>query len=234
VDNKYKKILVVDDEEKILEVVRALLESKGFTVFCAVNGKQATEILEHESISLVLLDLMMPGMSGEEVCRAIRKKSRIPVIMLTAKADEADIIDGLGIGADDYITKPFSLRELYARIEAVLRRSGGDLVPLYNRSSYNGGDLEIDFESRTVRKNKNEVKLTPNEYKILAALIKYPGKIFTRDELISTALGDEFDGYDRAVDSHIKNLRQKIESNPKNPVYILTVHGVGYKFGGAG
>lgn len=233
-DNKYKKILVVDDEEKILEVVRALLESKGFTVFCAVNGKQATEILEHESISLVLLDLMMPGMSGEEVCRAIRKKSRIPVIMLTAKADEADIIDGLGIGADDYITKPFSLRELYARIEAVLRRSGGDLVPLYNRSSYNGGDLEIDFESRTVRKNKNEVKLTPNEYKILAALIKYPGKIFTRDELISTALGDEFDGYDRAVDSHIKNLRQKIESDPKNPVYILTVHGVGYKFGGAG
>jgi DNA-binding response OmpR family regulator len=142
------------------------------------------------------------------------------------------MLEGLGIGADDYITKPFSLKALYARIEAVLRRSSDDLIPLYNKNSFNNADLEIDFESHTVKKNKSEVKLTPNEFKILAALIKYPNKIFTREELISVALGDEFDGYDRTVDSHIKNIRQKIESDLKNPVYILTMHGIGYKFGG--
>lgn len=231
-DNQLKKVLVVDDEVKILEVVRALLESKGFIVFTAENGRQAFEILESESVSLILLDLMLPEMSGEEICKTVRKKSRVPIIMLTAKADEADMLEGLGVGADDYITKPFSLKTLYARIEAVLRRSSDDLMPLYNKSSFYNGDLEIDFESHTVKKNKSEVKLTPNEFKILAALIKYPNKIFTREELISVALGDEFDGYDRTVDSHIKNIRQKIESDPKNPVYILTMHGVGYKFGG--
>lgn len=231
-ENHLKKVLVVDDEVKILEVVKALLENKGFVVFTAENGRQAFEILESESVSLILLDLMLPGMSGEEICKIIRKKSRIPIIMLTAKADEADMLEGLGIGADDYITKPFSLKMLYARIEAVLRRSSDDLMPLYNKNSFNNGDLEIDFESHTVKKNKSEVKLTPNEFKILAALIKYPNKIFTREELISVALGDEFDGYDRTVDSHIKNIRQKIESDLKNPVYIMTMHGIGYKFGG--
>lgn len=231
-ENHLKKVLVVDDEVKILEVVKALLENKGFVVFTAENGRQAFEILESESVSLILLDLMLPGMSGEEICKIIRKKSRIPIIMLTAKADEADMLEGLGIGADDYITKPFSLKMLYARIEAVLRRSSDDLMPLYNKNSFNNSDLEIDFESHTVKKNKSEVKLTPNEFKILAALIKYPNKIFTREELISVALGDEFDGYDRTVDSHIKNIRQKIESDLKNPVYIMTMHGIGYKFGG--
>lgn len=224
---------MVDDEIKILEVVRALLENKGFTVLTAENGSRALEIFDRETISLILLDLMLPGMSGEEVCRIIRRKSRVPVIMLTAKADEADMLEGLGIGADDYITKPFSLKALYARIEAVLRRSGDDLKPLYKKASFNGGDLEADFESHTVKKNAREIKLTPNEYNLLAAFIKYPHKTFTREELISAALGDEFDGYDRAVDSHIKNIRQKIESDPKNPVYILTVHGIGYKFGGS-
>jgi DNA-binding response OmpR family regulator len=231
-ENHARKILVVDDEVKILEVVKAFLENKGYIIFIAENGRQAFEILESENVSLVLLDLMLPEMSGEEICKAIRKKSRIPIIMLTAKADESDMLEGLGIGADDYITKPFSLKALYARIEAVLRRSSDDLIPLYNKSSFNNTDLEIDFESHIVKKNKSEVKLTPNEFKILAALIKYPNKIFTREELISVALGDEFDGYDRTVDSHIKNIRQKIESDLKNPVYILTIHGVGYKFGG--
>ncbi|MHB1152508.1 MAG: response regulator transcription factor [Eubacteriales bacterium] len=232
-DSHVKKILVVDDEIKILEVVKALLESKGFTVFIAENGRQAFEILNIETISLILLDLMLPEMSGEEICKSIRKKSRVPIIMLTAKVDEADMLEGLGIGADDYITKPFSLKALYARIEAVLRRSSDDLIPLYKRVSFNNNDLEVDFESHAVRKNKLEVKLTPNEFKLLNAFIKYPNKIFTREELITVALGKEFDGYDRAVDSHIKNIRQKIESDPKNPVYILTMHGVGYKFGGS-
>lgn len=232
-ENHTKKILVVDDEIKILEVVKALFESKGFTVFTAENGRQAFEIFNRETISLILLDLMLPGMTGEEICKTIRKKSRVPIIILTAKADEADMLEGLGIGADDYITKPFSLKALYARTEAVLRRSGDDLMPLYKNVSFNSGDLEVNFESHAVRKNRSEIKLTPNEFKLLTALIKYPNKIFTREELISAALGNEFDGYDRAVDSHIKNIRQKIESDPKNPVYILTMHGVGYKFGGS-
>lgn len=231
-NNHFKKVLVVDDELKIIEVVKSFLESKGFIVFAAENGKQALELFEQENIALIVLDLMLPDMTGEEICTQIRKKSRVPIIMLTAKIEESDMLKGLNIGADDYITKPFSLKALYARIEAVLRRSSDDLVPLYNKASFNDGDLEIDFESHRIKKNQVEISLTPNEYKLLAALIKYPSRVFTREDLIRVALGDEFEGYDRAVDSHIKNLRQKIENDPKNPVYVLTIYGIGYKFGG--
>lgn len=231
-DNHLKKVLVVDDEPKIIEVVKSFLESKGFTVFAAENGKQALDIFERGNIALIVLDLMLPDMTGEEICMQIRKKSRVPIIMLTAKIEEVDMLTGLNIGADDYITKPFSLKALYARIEAVLRRSSDDLVPLYNKASFNGGDLEVDFESHNIKKNQVEINLTPNEYKLLAALIKYPSRVFTREDLIKIALGDEFEGYDRAVDSHIKNLRQKIETDPKNPIYVLTSYGIGYKFGG--
>lgn len=231
-NNHFKKVLVVDDELKIIEVVKSFLESKGFIVFAAENGKQALELFEQENIALIVLDLMLPDMTGEEICIQIRKKSRVPIIMLTAKIEESDMLKGLNIGADDYITKPFSLKALYARIEAVLRRSSDDLVPLYNKASFNDGDLEIDFESHRIKKNQVEISLTPNEYKLLAALIKYPSRVFTREDLIRVALGDEFEGYDRAVDSHIKNLRQKIENDPKNPVYVLTIYGIGYKFGG--
>lgn len=230
-NSSMKKILVVEDEEKIMSVVKSFLETKGFFVIPAQDGKKALELFEKENISMVLLDLMLPLLSGEEVCKAIRKKSRVPIIMLTAKSDEADMLQGLGIGADDYITKPFSLKALYARIEAVMRRSSDDM-PLFIKNSYNNGDLTVDFESHSITKQSEEVKLTPNEYKILATLIKYPNKVFTRDELIASAFGDEFEGYDRTIDSHIKNLRQKIESDPKNPVYVKTIHGVGYKFGG--
>jgi DNA-binding response OmpR family regulator len=227
-----KKILIVDDEVKIIEVVKSFLESKGFMILSAENGGEALKVFENEQIALILLDLMLPDMTGEEICHQIRKKSRVPIIMLTAKVEESDLLRGLNIGADDYMTKPFSLKELYARIEAVLRRAGNDLVPLYNQMSFNNGDLEVDFESHNVRKNQKIINLTPNEYKILTALIQYPGKVFTRDELINRALGDGFDGYDRAVDSHIKNLRQKIETDPRKPVYIITIFGIGYKFGG--
>lgn len=227
-----RKILIVEDEEKIIAVLTSFLESKGFCVIVAQTGTKALTLFEIENVSLVLLDLMLPELSGEEVCAAIRKKSRVPIIMLTAKSGEADMLKGLGIGADDYITKPFSLKELYARMEAVLRRSTNDLIPLYSKNSFHEGDLTIDFESRRITKNRNEVKLTPNEFKLLAALVKYPNKVFTREELISSAYGEDFDGYDRSIDSHIKNLRQKIESDPKNPIYVKTIHGVGYKFGG--
>lgn len=223
---------MVDDEPKILEVVKALLESKGFIVFTAENADKAFEIFENETISLIILDLMLPEISGEKICKTIRKKSRVPIIMLTAKVEEADMLEGLSIGADDYITKPFSLKELYARIEAVLRRSADDLSPLFNKCSFNNDELEIDFESHLVKKNGIDVKLTPNEFKILSVLIKYPNKVFTRDELIEIAFSDDFEGYDRAVDNHIKNIRRKIENDSKNPIYLLTIHGVGYRFGG--
>lgn len=227
-----RNILVVDDEPKIVEVVSSFLKSRGYGVFCAENGKEALAMLDRENIALVILDLMLPGMTGEEVCQAIRKKSRVPVIMLTAKADESSLLTGLSLGADDYIAKPFSLKELQARMEAVLRRTSGVVVPLSLKNSFNDGDLLVDFEKNVIKKKQREVSLTPSELKILSALITYPGKVFTRAELIEIALGSDFDGYDRTIDSHIKNLRQKLEDDPRSPVYIRTVHGLGYRFGG--
>lgn len=227
-----RNLLAVDDEPKILEVVTALFESKGFRVFTAASGSEAVAISGRVNLSLIVLDLMLPDISGEEVCRRIRQNSRVPIIMLTAKVEEADLLNGLGIGADDYITKPFSLKELYARAQALLRRSSDDLVPLTTRNSWRNNALFADFEQGVVKKNGSNVALTATELKIFAALVKYPGKVFTRDALIRIALGDDFAGYDRTVDSHIKNLRQKIEDDPKNPVYVLTVHRLGYKFGG--
>jgi DNA-binding response OmpR family regulator len=229
---KKKNILVADDEPMITEVLSSYLESCGFRVHTAGDGLAAIDIFEKENIALLVLDLMMPGLSGEDVCRAVRRKSRVPIIMLTAKIEEADMLYGLNLGADDYITKPFSLKEIHARIEAVLRRSADDLKPLLLKNSFNNGDLIVDLEKNIIQKAQKPVALTPSELKILSLLMKYPGRVFSRGELIDIALGDDFDGYDRAVDSHIKNLRQKIESNPKTPAYILTVHGMGYRFGG--
>lgn len=230
--NTTKKILVVDDEIKIVEVVKSYLNHSGYDVFEAYNGIQAIDLFEKVNPSLVILDLMLPDMTGEEICEQIRKQSRVPIIMLTAKVEEKDILKGLDIGADDYITKPFSPRQLVARVAALLRRASDEPVPLVNKVSFNESDLVIDNLSFDVKKNGDSINLTPNEYKILLTMIKYPKKTFTREELISMALGEDFDGYDRTVDTHIKNLRQKIETDPKNPIYILTVHGIGYRFGG--
>lgn len=227
-----KNILVVDDEPKILEVVAAFLKNKGYMVYTAATGQEALDLFSRENISLIVLDLMLPDQSGEEVCAAVRRKSRIPIIMLTAKSDENAQLNGLFIGADDYILKPFSLKVLTAKIEAVLRRSASDITPLTVKNSWNNNDLSVDFERNQFYKSGHPVPLTPNESGILAALVKNPGKVFTREELIASAFGEDFDGYDRAVDTHIKNLRQKIEDHPKSPEYILTVHGVGYRFGG--
>lgn len=227
-----KKILVVDDEPKIVEVVSSYLENKGYVVYPAFNGRQALEVFEKVRPCLVILDLMLPDMMGEEVCQCLRRISRVPIIMLTAKSAEEDLLNGLNLGADDYVTKPFSPRQLVARVEALLRRTVNEAVPLAGLISFNNDDLVIDSQKYEVRKNGKVVNLTPNEYKILMSLVKYPQKAFTREELVSVALGEDFDGYDRTIDTHIKNLRQKIETNPKNPRYILTVHGVGYRFGG--
>ena len=230
--NATKKILVVDDEVKIVEVVKSYLENSGYSVVEAYNGKDALEKFDKVNPSLIVLDLMLPDISGEEICKTIRRKSRVPIIMLTAKIEEEDVLKGLDIGADDYIAKPFSPRQLIARIAAVLRRVDDEAVPLSRIMTYNNDELIIDTLKYEVKKNDTILNLTPNEYKILMILIKYPSKAFTREELVCMVLGEDFDGFDRTIDTHIKNLRQKIENDPKTPKYILTVHGVGYRFGG--
>lgn len=230
--NPLKTVLVVDDEVKITEVLNAYLQKAGYRVASAGSGTEALSLFEEVSPALVVLDLMLPGLSGEDVCRAIRRISSVPIIMLTAKADEDSILKGLEIGADDYVTKPFSPRQIVARVNAVLRRAQGETIHAAKEYSFNRGELVIDDFSHEVRKSGRQVYMTPNEYKILIAMAKYPSKIFTREELIAVALGDEFEGFDRVIDTHIKNIRQKIEDQSKNPHYVITVHRVGYKFGG--
>ncbi|MDP4091114.1 MAG: response regulator transcription factor [Bacillota bacterium] len=227
-----KSILLVDDEKKIVDVIESYLIKEGFEVHTCFNGKDALEIFEERTHSLVILDLMLPDMSGEKICQHIRKKSRVPIIMLTAKSDEGSILNGFRIGSDDYINKPFSPRQLVARVWALLRRSEDDLRLLSNFYSFNEGELVVDDISHEVKKQGVLVNLTNSEYKILISMIKYPKKAFSREELVSRALGDDYEGIDRVIDTHVKNLRQKIETNPKEPRYILTVHGLGYKFGG--
>lgn len=230
--DRTKTILVVDDEEMIRDAVSSYLGKKGFHVLSAETGKQALECFEAQAIDFVILDLMLPDLPGEEICSWIRKRSRVPVIMLTARTMEDDLLNGLRIGADDYITKPFSLKELYARIEVILRRTSESQRPLASKFQWNDGDLAIDLEAKTVKKKGAAVGMTPIEWKLLETFITYPQKVFTREELIALVFDIGFDGYERVIDTHIKNLRKKIEDEPKKSVYICTVHGVGYKFGG--
>lgn len=223
------RVLVVDDELKIVDVVKSYLEKNGCAVSCAYSGEEALRQFERSRPSLVILDWMLPDRTGGDVCRALREKSNVPVILLTARVEEETVLQGFDCGADDYVTKPFSPRQLVARVQAVLRRAGG--AP-GQALSFEGGALTLDFAAHEVKKNGTAVSLTPNEFKILAALAGHPKKVFTRDELIDAISREEFDGFDRVIDTHVKNLRQKIEDDTKNPRYILTVHGVGYKFGG--
>jgi DNA-binding response OmpR family regulator len=230
--SKQKTIAIIDDEENIVDVVKSYLEKSGYNVVFAFSGGEAMALIDKYAPSLIILDLMLPDVSGEDLCRAIRKKSRVPIIMLTAKIQEEDVVSGLAMGADDYVTKPFSPRQLMARVDALLRRVSEEPVPLFSEISMNHGELVADILGHEVRRNGKPVSLTPDEYNILMVMLKYPTKVFTRDELIDFALDEEFDGFDRIIDTHIKNIRQKIETDPKAPRYILTVHGVGYKFGG--
>ncbi len=225
-----KKILVVDDEQKIVEVVKSYLEHNNYQVFTAFNGNQAITEFERVNPDLIILDLMLPDVSGEEVCQRLRKKSNVPIIMLTAKVEEEDILKGLNIGADDYVLKPFSPKQLIARVAAVLRRSYNDGQS--ETDIFMIGDMVLDNTKHELKKQHNIINLTPNEYKILLAMLKYPNKTFTRDELIAAAFGYDFEGFDRTIDTHIKNLRHKIEDEPKYPRYLQTVHGVGYKISG--
>ncbi len=225
-----RKILVVDDEPKITEVVGSYLRKAGFETLSADNGAQALKLFGAAAPALVILDLMLPDLSGEEVCRRLRARSRVPIIMLTAKVQDADAVNGLALGADDYVTKPFSPRLLVARVQAVLRRSAGESAFQAERLSFCGDDLAIDPHTNVVRKGGEPVRLTPRELHLLRILMANPGRIFSREELIDRVFGGDFQGYDRAVDAHMKNLRRKIETDPGDPRYIRTVHGMGYRF----
>lgn len=226
-----EKILVVDDEINLLQVVKDYLALESYEVYTAERGKQAIELFHKVKPDFIILDLMLPDLSGEEICKQIRNQSDVPILMLTAKSSEEDKVTGLYIGADDYLTKPFSPRELAGRVRAILRRTKGNAV-ISDILSFNNDDLVIDIPKHVVKKNGEIVNLTPNEYKILLTLVQNPEKAFTRGQLINSALGYDFEGYDRTIDTHIKNLRQKIEDDVKEPRYIITVYGVGYKFQG--
>lgn len=222
------KILVVDDEQKICEFVKAYLDREGYEVTVVYNGKSAIENFEEADYDLIILDRMLPDISGEEVCKHIRKKSETPIIMLTAKIEDQDRIEGFTLGCDDYLCKPFNVRELVLRVKAILKRN--------NKLSDNniikvGNEVEIDTLSYEVRIRNKLVSLTNTEYKILLMLISNPQKVFTRIEILEQLEEGYYEKDDRAVDSHIKNLRQKIEENPKDCEIIQTVYGIGYKFG---
>lgn len=224
-----KNILVVDDEEDIVNVIKSYLEKEEYHVFTAYNGNEAMELFHQNSIDFVILDLMLPDLSGEEICKKIRIESQIPILMLTAKIDITDRIYGLDIGADDYMVKPFSPKELVARVNAIWRRLGGDIIKA-NILSFSNEDLTIDLNKLEVRKRGKLLDLTSTEYKILSLLSKNTGKIFTREELVTKILGYDYEGYDRTIDTHIKNIRQKIDDAQNK--YIVTVYGTGYKFAG--
>ncbi len=221
-----KKILVVDDEKKIVEIIQAYLERDGYQVIAAFDGKTALALALKQHPDLVILDLMLPEISGWEVCRMIRKESEVPIIMLTARDEVTDKIIGLEMGADDYVTKPFDTKELVSRVRAILRRAESKTA---QKNIIQIADLYIDVDKRLVRRQEIAVDLTHNEFDILRVMAENPGRVFSRMQLLDKVQGDAYEGYERTIDSHIKNLRKKIEIDPEHPRYIITVHGVGYK-----
>ncbi|WP_059172172.1 response regulator transcription factor [Bacillus sp. FJAT-27445] len=227
------KILIVDDEKRIIEVLEAYLEREGYAIATADNGVDALKKARSENPDLMILDLMLPDISGEEVCRLVRKESEVPILMLTAKSGEDDKINGILMGADDYVTKPFSPREVVVRVQAILRRSKKP-VEKTDKLNFKGG-LSIDTGKKEVTINGELISLTPIEYKLLTNMAENPGRVYSRMDLLEK-IQDEgmfYEGYERSVDTHIKNLRKKIELDSRQPQFVVTVFGMGYKFGGA-
>ncbi len=222
-----KTILVADDKANIRSLVREYLEAEGFRVFIASNGREALYAARQEKPDLILLDIMMPEMSGYDFIKTYRKESETPIILLTAKLDETDKVLGLELGADDYVTKPFGMKELVARINAVLRRAGHVVVESETLSS---GNIHVNKESRTVISSGKTVNLTPSEFDLLYIMMSVPGRVFSRSELLLKLQGNDFENVERTIDVHIRNLRIKIEKDPSHPEYIETVFGIGYKF----
>lgn len=226
-----KKILVIEDEEKVLEIVKNYLNKEGFDPIISSKGIEGLDMFYEYSPDLVVLDLMLPDMTGEEICKKIKSESDTPVIMLTAKSTVDERIKGLSLGADDYLIKPFSPRELMMRIKVILKRYGSS-NSLEDSLSFNNRDLVIDKKGKIVFKEDMEISLTPAEYKLLSYMAENKNINLSRDVIIQKVFGIEYDGYDRTIDAHIKNIRKKIEKDPKNPIYIITVFGLGYRFEG--
>ncbi len=225
-----KRVLVVDDDAKTVELVKLYLNRDGYRVLTAGDGVEALHLAREGHPDLIVLDLMLPGMDGLEVCRIIREESDVPIIMLTALTTDQDRLAGLELGADDYVTKPFSPRELAARVRAVLRRLPAERGP----AKIEHGELTVDFLKREASLAGRHISLTPAEFKLLAVLVKEPGRVFSRALLIEKAMGHDFEGFDRTIDVHILNLRRKLEPDPSHPTYIKTLYGAGYKFQEAG
>lgn len=223
-----KRILIIEDEAKIVRTIRLYLEQAGYGVVWASDGTQGLATFRHEKPALMILDLNLPGdLDGLDICRAIRRDSNIPIIMLTARTEETDRLIGLELGADDYITKPFSPRELVARVRAVLRRTEQpDITPEIVEAS----NIRADLQRRSVTVAGVSVELTANEFDLLITMLRYPGRVYSRAQLLEATQGTTYEGYERTIDQHVKNLRQKIEPDTRDPRYILTVRSVGYKF----
>ena len=226
-----ERVLVVDDEPSVQEVARAYLEREGFIVDSAIDGRQALAAIERRPPQLIVLDLMLPGVTGEEIAARVRERSDVPILMLTAKAGEEQRLVGFQLGADDYLVKPFSSRELVARVKAILRRAGEGDAPLSALATFDDGRLRIDELRHEVHVMGERVDLTPTEFRLLAALASYPGRVYSRFELMNRVQGTGFDGNERTIDAHVKNLRRKLERDPAAPRYVQTVHGIGYRLG---
>ena len=224
-----KRVLVVDDDAKTVELVKLYLNRDGYKVLTAYNGVEALRLAREGHPDLIVLDLMLPGIDGFEVCRTLRDESDVPIIMLTARTTDQDKLTGLGLGADDYVTKPFSPKELAARIRAVLRRLPGERGP----AEIKRGEITVNFFKHEASLAGRALNLTTVEFKLLGVLVKEPGRVFSREQLIEKALGYDFEGFDRTIDVHILNLRRKLEPDPIHPRYIKTVYGAGYKFVGS-
>jgi len=223
-----KTILVVDDDPRTTEIVKAYLKRDGHAVVVAADGLEALNQAREKRLDLIVLDLMLPGIDGLGVCRTLRQESNVPIIMLTARTTDQDKLKGLDCGADDYVTKPFSPGELAARVRAVLRRLPGERGP----DRLERGDLVLDFRSHKAYRSGYALGLTSTEFKLLGVLATEPGRVFSRQQLIEKALGHDFEGFERTIDAHIRNLRRKLEPDPTNPTYVRTVYGMGYKLGG--
>ncbi len=227
-----RPILVVEDDSKIANIVKVYLSEAGYRVLHTESGSEALEIAARERPLAVVLDLMLPDISGEEVCQSLKEMEDFPIIMLTSKYSEQERVAGFALGADDYVVKPFSPRELVYRVKAVLKRlersEGAAMKPM----SFNGGRLVLDTHAFELTVDGRAVKLTSTEFKVLQTLAANPGQVLTREQLVDRALGYQFEGYERSIDAHIKNIRQKIEPDTKNPVFVQTVYGVGYRFSG--
>ena len=226
-----QRVLVVEDDAKTSGIVKLYLEKEGYAVLTAEDGLQGLTVARECSPNLIVLDLLLPGLGGLDLCRIIRSESPVPIIMLTARSTEPDKLAGLGLGADDYVSKPFSPRELVARVRAVLRRGSLEQTERDSPSLHYDG-ITLDLERCTVHLKGKEVRTTPTEFRILAALAREPGRVFSRGQLVEKALGYDYEGMERTVDVHVLNLRRKIEQDPNHPQYIRTVYGMGYKFGG--